>query len=671
MLKRFLKAREIVILAAVIATALLFYVVQPGEGNRFLSLNNLEAILLGMSLDGLIAIGMTFVIITGGFDLAVGSTFAFGGLVVGMLLQGGWPILPAIVAAVLAGALVGLFNGVVITKVKVNPFVTTLGSMTIIRGIVLLATQGRSITGFDPAFAVLGQGKVAGIFYPVIIMILFLAAADFLLRRSRFLRQIYYIGGNEEAAKLSGINVDRVRIWMYLITGLLSAFAGVIATAKTGSASPIAGTGAELRIIAAVVVGGASLSGGKGTIFGTFLGLMLTSLITNGLGFLRISFYAEGIVSGTILIFAVMLDQLTRERLQRFIAFLTTTRSKPMERLINVVLAVLLLLLLIFRPWGSGEESATAAGGSSSGNEEYVFIGVSVGNPYWVDARMGLEDRARMLGVKSDLRGPTGNDPNQQIKEFEQVLARKPAGIIIAPASDALRPIMNRAVEEGVPVVCIDTDDPQSKRYTYIGTDNYNAGLQTGELLAQAVGGKGEVALLMIPGQSNLEGRARGCKDALAKYPGITIVKIANDQALSSEAEKVARSILQAYPNLAAFGCVDAAGGEGCAVAVQEVGKVGRIKIIAMDRNETTLDYIEQGIIEASIAQRTYTMAYMALQLLYDLRHNNMKLVNDWQQARIIPLPNTIDTGTIVITRENVKSFKRSENTSGHKATGG
>jgi ribose/xylose/arabinose/galactoside ABC-type transport system permease subunit/ABC-type sugar transport system substrate-binding protein len=671
MLKRFLKAREIVILAAVIATALLFYVVQPGEGNRFLSLSNLEAILLGMSLDGLIAIGMTFVIITGGFDLAVGSTFAFGGLVVGMLLQGGWPIIPAIAAALLAGALVGLFNGLVITKVKVNPFVTTLGSMTIIRGIVLLATQGRSITGFDPAFGVLGQGKIAGVFYPVIIMIVFLAVADFLLRRSRFLRQIYYIGGNEEAAKLSGINVDRVRIWMYLITGLLSAFAGVITTAKTGSASPIAGTGAELRIIAAVVVGGASLSGGKGTIFGTFLGLMLTSLITNGLGFLRISFYAEGIVSGTILIFAVMLDQLTRERLQRLIAFLTTTRSKPMERLINVVLVILLLLLLIFRPWGSGEEPGTAASGSSSGNEEYVFIGVSVGNPYWVDARMGLEDRARMLGVKSDLRGPTGNDPNQQIKEFEQVLARKPAGIIIAPASDALRPIMNRAVEEGVPVVCIDTDDPQSKRYTYIGTDNYNAGLQTGELLGQAIGGRGEVALLMIPGQSNLEGRARGCKDALVKYPGIKIVKIANDQALSSEAEKVARSILQAYPNLAAFGCVDAAGGEGCAVAVQEVGKVGKVKIIAMDRNETTLDYIEQGIIEASIAQRTYTMAYMALQLLYDLRHNNMKLVNDWQQARIIPLPNTIDTGTIVITKENVKSFKRSENSPGQKPAGG
>ena len=661
MMTRLLRIREFVIFLAVVLTAVGFSLLQPESAGRFVSLANLEAILLGMSLDSLIAIGMTFVIITGGFDLSVGSSFAFGGLVVGLLLQSGWGVVPAVGASVMAGVGIGMFNGFVITKVRVNPFVTTLGSMTIIRGIVLLATQGASITGFPPEFVALGQGKVAGIFYPVIIMIAFLVVADLLLRKSRFLRQIFYIGGNEEAAKLSGINVDRVRIWMYVFTGALSALSGVIAAAKTGSASPIAGSGAELRIIAAVVVGGASLSGGKGTIFGTFLGLLLTSIITSGLGFLRISFYAEGIVSGSILILAVTLDQLTRERARRLLTLLTTTRSKPMERALNVLLAAAVVLLLIFRPWGSTGRQAAGSGPQGAANEEYVFIGVSVGNPYWVDARLGLEDKARLLGVLSELRGPTGSDPNMQVAEFEQVLARKPAGILIAPASDALRPMINRAVENGVPVVCIDTDDPLSKRYTYIGTDNYNAGLQTGELLARAVGGKGEVALLMIPGQSNLEGRARGCRDALARYPGISIVKTGNDQALSAEAEKVARSILQAYPDLAGFACVDAAGGEGCAVAVNEVGKGGVVKIIAMDKNETTLQYIEQGLIEASIAQRTYTMAYVGLQLLYDLQHNNIRLVNNWREAGIIPLPSTIDTGTLVITKANVKAFLQKE----------
>lgn len=330
-----------------------------------------------------------------------------------------------------------------------------------------------------------------------------------------------------------------------------------------------------------------------------------------------------------------------------------------MERTLNAALIIILLLLVIFRPWGSSQNIKEETSAASKNNEEYIFLGVSVGNPYWVDARLGLEDKARILGVKSELRGPTGTDPNQQIKEFEQLIARKPAGILIAPASDALHAVINRAVDEGIPVICIDTDEPKSKRYSYIGTDNYNAGRQSGELLAKAIGGRGEVALLMIPGQSNHEARAQGCKDALLKYQGIKIVKIGNDLALSTEAEKVARSILQAYPNLAGFGCIDAAGGEGCAVAVQEVGKIGKVKIIAMDRNETTLDYIAQGIIEASIAQRTYTMAYIGLQLLYDLHHNNIKLVNNWKEAKIIPLPDNIDTGTIVIDKTNVNSFRK------------
>jgi ribose transport system permease protein len=657
-MKKIFKIREFVILLAVILTALAFYVAQPGEGNRFLSLSNLEAVLMGMSLDGLIAIGMTLVIITGGFDLSVGSTFAFGGLIVGVLLQDGVSTPVAVLAALLAGAAVGLFNGFFITRVKVNPFVTTLGSMTIVRGIVLLATQGNSITGFPDGFLLIGQGKLFGVFLPIIIMLIFLAISDFLLRKSRFLRKTYYIGGNEEAARLSGIEVDNVKVWMYVITGILSALAGVVATAKTGATSPIAGSGAELRIIAAVVVGGASLSGGRGTIFGTFLGLMLTSIITNGLGFLRISFYAEGIVSGTILIVAVMLDQLTRERLRVLIHFLTTTRNKRMERTLNVVLVCAVVLLLIFRPWGS---ASVRTEGETAGvsNEEYVFLGVSVGNPYWVDARLGLEDKAKMLGVKSELRGPTGGDPNQQVKEFEQLLARKPAGILIAPASNVLRSTIDRAIDQGIPVICIDTDEPTSKRYTFIGTDNYNAGRQTGAMLAKSIGGKGEVALLMIPGQLNHEERARGCKDVLASHPEIKVVKIGNDQALATEAEKVARSILQAYPNLAGFGCVDAAGGEGCAVAVKESGKVGKVKIIAMDRNETTLEFIEQGIIEASIAQRTYAMAYLGLQLLYDLNHNNIQIVNDWKEANVIPLPRNIDTGTIVIDKGNVRAFRR------------
>ena len=657
-MKKLIKIREFVILLAVVVTTIIFYLIQPSDTNRFLTLSNLEAILLGASLDGLIAIGMTFVIITGGFDLSVGSTFAFGGLITGEFLLMGYPVPIAMIAGMLCGALVGFINGIFISKVKVNAFVTTLGTMTILRGIVLLSTQGNPLVGFHEGFVEIGQGRFLGIFYPIIILVVALLMADFLLRRSKFLRQTYYIGGNEEAAKLSGINVDRVKTWTYIITGMLAATAGIISTAKTGSTSPIAGSGAELRIIAAVIIGGASLSGGSGTIFGTFLGLMLTGIITNGLGFLRISYYAEGIVSGSILIVAVMLDQLTKERFKIFVKFLTTTGSKKMERTLNIVLVICIFGLLIFRPWGSKDTTEVTTAKVDS-NDEYVLLAVSVGSPYWLDAKLGLEDKGVALAVKTDFRGPAGNDPNQQVKELESIIARKPAGIIIAPASEALTPSINRAVENGIPVLCIDTDAPNSKRYCYIGTDNYNAGFQTGGMLAKSIGGKGKVALLTIPGQQNLETRVKGCKDALANYPAIEIVKIGNDLGLSSEAEKVSRSILQAYPDLAGFGCVDAGGGEGAAVVIKELGKVGTVKIIAMDRNETTLDFIEQGVIEASIAQRTYTMAYIGLQLLYDLHNNLIKLVNNWKEVGIVPLPQNIDTGTILIDKSNVSSFRK------------
>lgn len=661
MLKRILKIRELVIFLCVVATALIFYAIQPGDTNRFLTGENLRAILTGIAPDGLIAIGMTFVVITGGFDLSVGSSLAMGGYVASVALLQGYGTVAAVMLGVLAGALVGLVNGFIITKIKVNPLVTTLGTMTIVRGLVLVKTQGAVVAGFPESFRRLGEGAAFGIFYPVIIFLVLLVIADLLLRHSRFLRQTYYVGGNEEAARLSGIEVDSVRTVMYVVTGMLAALAGVLTTAKNGSASPIAGTGAELRVIAAVVIGGASLNGGVGTILGTFLGLLLTGLIANGLGFMSVSFYAEGIITGLILIVAVMIDQLTGERARGLWKLLTTTRNKKMERAINVVLALIVIGLLVFTPRGGNQQpgAATATTTATNANEEYVFIGKSISNPYWVDAREGLEDRAATLGVKTDFRGSSGSDVNEQIRQMEDTLARKPAGIIIAPAGVGITPLINRAVEAGTPVICVDSDAPQSKRYSYVGTDNYNAGKQGGEIMVKLLGGQGEVYLLGVPGEPNLEDRIRGYRDALSKAPGIKVVDVGNDRADPNEGAKVARNALSAHPNLAAFGCVDAAGGEGAAIVIKEKGLTGKVKIVGMDRNEATLNLIDEGLIEASVAQRTYTMAYMGLGMLYDLHHNKVRMVSDWRAAGVLPLPTNVDTGTVVVTKENVAAFKK------------
>ncbi len=661
MLKRILKIRELIIFLCVLVTALVFYLIQPGATNRFLTGDNLKAILTGLAPDGLIAIGMTFVIITGGFDLSVGSTLALGGYVASVAVLGGYSAATAIALGLLSGAIVGVINGLIITKVKVNPLVTTLGTMTIVRGVVLVETQGRVMTGFPQSFRQLGEGAAMGIFYPVIIFLVLAVIADLLLRHSRFLRQNYYVGGNEEAARLSGIDVDRVRIVMYVITGMLAAMAGVITTAKNDSASPIAGTGAELRVIAAVVIGGASLNGGVGTVLGTFLGLLLTGMIANGLGFMSVSFYAEGIITGLILIVAVMIDQLTGERARGLWKLLTTTRNKKMERAINVAMALIIVGLLIFWPKGGAQNAGVSqvVNAEADANEEYVFIGKSVSNPYWVDAREGLEDRARALGVKADFRGASGTDVNEQIKQFEDAMARKPAGIILSPSGVGITTMINRAVDSGIPVICVDSDAPQSKRYSYVGTDNYNAGKQGGELLGKLLNGKGEVFLLSVPGEPNLEERIKGYQDALAKHPGITIVDVGNDRADANEAAKAARNILSAHPNIAGVGCVDSGGGEGTAVVLREKGLVGKVKIVGMDRNDATLNLIEEGVIEASIAQRTYTMAYMSLGMLYDLHHNKVRMVDDWRAAGVLPLPTDVDTGTVVITKENVGAFKR------------
>jgi ribose transport system permease protein len=609
---------------------------------------------------------MTLVIITGGFDLSVGSTLALGGYVASVALLAGYGAATAVTLGVLSGAIVGLVNGLIITKVKVNPLVTTLGTMTIVRGIVLVQTQGRVVTGFPQSFRQIGEGQVFGIFYPVLIFLGLLIVADFLLRHSRFLRQNYYVGGNEEAARLSGINVDRVRMVMYVVTGMLAALAGVITAAKNSSAQANVGQGAELRAIAAVVIGGASLSGGTGTVLGTFLGLLLTGMIANGLGFMSVSFYAEGIITGLILIVAVMIDQLTGERARVFWKLLTTTRYKKMERAINVALVLIIIGMLVFWPraqqgGGAQNVAANTASAEADPNEEYVFIGKSVSNPYWVDVREGLEDRARALGVRADFRGASGTDVNEQIKQFEDAMARKPAGIIVSPAGIGITPVINRAIDAGISVICVDSDAPQSKRYSYVGTDNYNAGKQGGELLGKLLNGRGEVFLLSVPGEPNLEERIKGYQDALAKYPAIKIVDIGNDRADPNEAAKVARNILSAHPNIAGVGCVDSGGGEGTAVVLKEKGLVGKVRIVAMDSNEATLNLIEEGMIDASIAQRAYTMAYMSLGMLYDLHHNKVRMVDDWRKAGVLPLPTNVDTGTVVITKENVSAFKRNK----------
>lgn len=280
--------------------------------DSFLTVNNWMNVLRQVSINALIAFGMTFVILTGGIDLSVGSVLALSSAITAGIMASGTDGFIAIISGLLAGFLMGALNGVVITKGRVAPFIATLATMTMFRGLTLVYTDGRPITGFasdDILFQMMGRGYFLGIPVPVVFMIVVYAALYFVLKKTTFGRHTYAIGGNEEASRLSGIRVDRLKIWIYSLTGGLSALAGIILTSRLNSAQPTAGTAYELDAIAAVVLGGTSLSGGRGWIFGTLVGALIIGVLNNGLNLLNVSSFYQQVIKGLVILLAVLLDR--------------------------------------------------------------------------------------------------------------------------------------------------------------------------------------------------------------------------------------------------------------------------------------------------------------------------------------------------------------------------
>jgi ribose transport system permease protein len=277
----------------------------------FLSLSNLFNVLRQVSINALIAFGMTFVILTGGIDLSVGSILALSSAIVAQLMANGMSFFPALFIGLAIGALLGLFNGLVITQGKVAPFIVTLATMTVYRGLTLVFTDGRPITGVgnDLAFQMFGRGYFFGVPIPVITMLITFFLLYFLLKKTTFGRKTFAIGGNEEAAVLAGIRVNRVKWVIYTLAGVLSALAGVILTSRLNSAEPTAGTSYELDAIAAVVLGGTSLAGGKGSIVGTLIGVLIIGTLNNGLNLLDVSSFYQLVVKGLVILFAILLDR--------------------------------------------------------------------------------------------------------------------------------------------------------------------------------------------------------------------------------------------------------------------------------------------------------------------------------------------------------------------------
>ena len=279
---------------------------------RFFTMYNILNIFKQVSINGLIAFGMTFVILTGGIDLSVGATLGLSGVILGWMISSGTPEYIAIGVTLVFGAVLGGMNGVLVSKVKLQPFIATLATMTMFRGITMIVSDGIPFMGLTknaPILDYFSQGKFLTVPFPMIVFIIVLVVLFVILHNTVFGRGVYAVGGNEEAARLSSIPITKIKTLVYTISGLMSALAGIILTSRLSSSQPTAGMGFELDAIAAVVIGGTSLSGGKGRIFGTFLGALIIGVLNNGLNIIGISAFYQQFIKGLVILFAVILDR--------------------------------------------------------------------------------------------------------------------------------------------------------------------------------------------------------------------------------------------------------------------------------------------------------------------------------------------------------------------------
>lgn len=298
------------LLALVVLVALVTFM-KP----NFIAPTNLFNLLRQVSTNALIAFGMTFVIITGGIDLSVGSTLALTSALMAGLIASGFDPMLAMFFSLISGALLGAFNGLLITKGKMAPFIATLATMTIYRGLTLVYTDGNPITGIGESFIFkyVGRGYLFGIPFPVILMLISFAILYVVLHKTTFGRKTFAIGGNEKASLIAGIKNDRIKIGVYAISGLMASLAGIIITSRLNSAQPTAGASYEMDAIASVVLGGTSLSGGRGRIMGTLIGALIIGTLNNGMNLLGVSSFYQQVVKGIVIIIAVLLDRKNKD----------------------------------------------------------------------------------------------------------------------------------------------------------------------------------------------------------------------------------------------------------------------------------------------------------------------------------------------------------------------
>ena len=548
----------------------------------FLKRANLLAIVDRIVVIAVIAIGMTMVIITGGIDLSVGSLIALSAVIATVIMKsmGGleasaWTIPIGFLVGILCCGAVGGFGGYLVHRFRVAPFITTLGVMLMARGLAFMITGGFSIYQVPSGLTWLGQGTSLGIPNTVILLIVLYITAHIFMSRTRYGRYIYAVGGNEEAARLSGVPIRLILILVYIASGAAAGLGGCIQASQLNTGTPNLGVMYELYVIAAVVVGGTSLSGGIGRIFGTLIGAFIISVLQNGMNLLGIESYTQQVVLGGVILAAVLIDKMRGQT----VSVAIETKQAGIPKWAWVTTAAVLVL--------GGLIMVSQKGGSSSRGKIGMTC-MDLTNPFFKLIANTMEAEAARFGY--DLVALSGEmDAAKQNNQLADFAAQGYDAIFINPTdSQAVAEGVKNAWEAGIPVFTFDVqvtdEEANAKLISHIGSDNYQGGRLAAETMMEVTGGSGDIAILSFPEASSCIFRVAGFRDYLKENNSrLRIVTELSAKGNRTDGFSVATDILQAHPDIAGLFAINDPSALGAYAAIVKANKLEQIKLVGFD----------------------------------------------------------------------------------------
>ncbi|MCX6627109.1 MAG: substrate-binding domain-containing protein [Candidatus Solibacter sp.] len=592
--------------------------------NFFTWANFFEVVRLSVEL-GLLALALTPIMITGGIDLSVGSIMGLSAVVFGALWRdGGLPIPAAAGAALLLGCLAGLLNAVLITRLNLPPLIVTLGSLSLFRGIAEGITKGaENYSGFPAGFLRLGQGYLGGV-VPVQLSVLLVAIAAYwvLLHRSGIGRTLYVVGFSPGGARYAGIPVQRRVALLYFLSGVVASVAAIIYVAHLGQAKSDAGTGYELAAITAVVLGGTSVFGGRGTVWGTVLGLFAISVLQNGLRLAALPSEMTGVVTGVVLVMTIGLGRL-RGRGQRNEAIIDEADAMKNSQLAILCCTVVGGALIVagtniwlVRSLRPADGVLTKPAAKPGKRPVVAMMPKSKGDPYFISCRAGAEEAAREAGVDLIWDGPTGLDAAKQNEVVEGWITRGVDAIAVSVENSAgISTVLRKARARGIKVVTWDADSAEDARDYFINQATPEGiGFTLVDEGARLLGGKGEFAIITGPlSAANQNAWMEFMRKRVAeKYPGMKLVAMRPSDDDRDKAFAETQTILKVHPKARLIVTISAPAVPGSAEAVQQAGRKD-VFVIGLSLPNLCKRYVHDDVVQAVVLWNTKDLGYLTV----------------------------------------------------------